>query len=347
MTMPLVSIIVPAFNAARWIDRTIDSACAQTHRAVEILVIDDGSTDDTAGIVTGRQRRDERIRLIHQLNGGVARARNRGIDEAQGAFVAPLDSDDLWSPVKIERQLAALNAAGPATALAYNWFRRIDADDRVLPVSPYPVVEGPVFHRHLDWNFISNGSTPLIRSEVARSVRYAPALHDAGNQGCEDYLLQLQIARRHDFVCVPAFLTGYRQAAGSMSAGVARMIRSHLQMYAILLPDVDAPARRIIARRCATLLIELARNGARNGNVAAGLRSTVAAIRHDPLAAGRAVVTELQHARTTYESAPVGAPFPEWEATARDGSWTTRRSPGWLDALERLDTGPADRTITA
>jgi glycosyltransferase involved in cell wall biosynthesis len=338
MTQKLVSVIIPAYNAAHSIVATLRSACAQTHRALQIIVVDDGSTDDTAEIVDKLARRDPRIRLERQPNGGVARARNRGIDAAEGAFIAPLDADDIWSPIKIERQLAALDAAGSRAALAYGWFRRIDTQDRVMPVSPHPILSGRVFHRHLEWNFISNGSTPLIRADVARAIRYDPALHDAGNQGCEDYLFQLRIAQTHEFVCVPAFVTGYRQGAGSMSAGVGRMIMSHLQMFAMLYPTADAVQRRLISRRSATLLTELARNRARSGAALASARAVAAAVHRDPVAAGQALLVELRNAtQRRVIAAPLGAEFLAWDPALADGDWATRRSPKLLAKLAALD----------
>ena len=107
-----------------------------------------------------------------------------GLLGGDGAGVVPvrvtLDADDLWHPDKTRLQLAALAAAGDRAALAYGWFRRVDEQGRVLPVSPYPTLSGRVLHRHIDWNFISNGSTPLIRRSALGDVRYDPGLNAVG-----------------------------------------------------------------------------------------------------------------------------------------------------------------------
>lgn len=337
MPRSLVSVVIPAFNAARTVDATLRSARGQTHRHLEILVVDDGSTDGTARLVEAHVAQDSRIRLIGQANGGVARARNRGIDEAAGEFVAPLDGDDLWHPEKIARQLQALEDAGPKAALAYNWYRRIDMRDDVLPISPYPVVTGSVLHRHIDWNFISNGSTPLIRADVARRVRYEPALHDAGNQGCEDYLFQLRIAARHQFACVPAFLTGYRRIPGAMSSSIERMIRSHLHMYAMLAGEVDAPARRLIRRRRAILMIELARTTLGKGGVGPAFATALRAAAENPAAAAGAVIDEVQKRVARSPHGSPARPFQSYAPDERDGTWQTSRSGRWLRHLAALD----------
>src|SRR5437764_13661053 len=100
--MARVSVIIPAYNAAKTVGRAVDSVLAQTFADFELIVIDDGSTDSTAEVV--QSRRDQRIRCITVANGGVASARNRGLDLASGDLVAFLDADDAWLPTKLERQ---------------------------------------------------------------------------------------------------------------------------------------------------------------------------------------------------------------------------------------------------
>lgn len=108
MTSPLVSVVVPTFNRAYCLARTLDSALAQTHARLEVLVVDDGSTDGTAALVRERYGDDPRVVYLHQANAGVSAARNHGLRAARGDFVALLDSDDVWQPWKIELQLRCL-----------------------------------------------------------------------------------------------------------------------------------------------------------------------------------------------------------------------------------------------
>ena len=249
----LVSVIVPAHDAARTLGDTLDSIRRQTHRALEIIVVDDGSRDRTAEVAAAHAAEDGRIRLIRQENGGVARARNAGIAASRAAFVAPVDADDLWHPDKIARQLAALRAAGPQTGYAYTWFRRIDADGRILHGTGHRI-EGAVFLRSILFNFVGNGSSLLIRRTAFDSVGgYDPGLRDAGLQGCEDYLLQMLIARHWRVACVPEYLTGYRALEGAMSGDALRMARSKCAAFDTVARRVpDAPAQILDAARALT-----------------------------------------------------------------------------------------------
>lgn len=334
-----VSIVIPAHNAARTIGQTIGSAAAQSLLDIEIIVVDDGSTDETAAIVAGMAAREPRLRLIRQANGGVARARNRGIGEARGRYIAPLDADDIWHPEKLVRQVATLDGAGPEVALAYNWFRRIDEHGDVLPGSPCPRIEGWVYHRHLIWNFISNGSTPLIRADLLRDTLYEPVLRDAGNEGCEDYLMQLRLVRNFAVACVPAFLTGYRQIAGAMSRNVARMLRSHLQVFRLIEADAPASGRRIICEEIARYHVELARNRLRRHDLLEAMREMLNGFGASPRQTAITAWRELGLARKRLEtaSATSGRPFSSYAAEECDGVWKTRRAEQLLAKLTNLD----------
>lgn len=246
---PVVTVVIPAYNAQATLAETLESALAQTCREIEVIVVDDGSTDQTSALVAAYAARDGRVRLSAQTNGGVARARNTGVAQARGAFVAPLDADDLWRPDKLERQLKALQAAGPKAGLAYAGSLLIDPDGNVTGAMPRAEFEGNVLHRHLAWNFIGNGSTPLVPTELLRRHRYEPALRDARCEGGEDYLLQLQLARSYGFACASGYLVGYRKVAGSMSSQGVAMNRSVSSVFAHLEPDLTGLARSIAKMR--------------------------------------------------------------------------------------------------
>lgn len=123
--MPKVSVVIPAFNALRYLPRTVDSALAQSFGDFEVLIVDDESTDGTADWV--RTIADRRVRLLEQKNQGAAAARNAGIRQARGEYIAFLDADDLWEPAKLERQVACLDAR-PEVGVVYTWVRVIDQD---------------------------------------------------------------------------------------------------------------------------------------------------------------------------------------------------------------------------
>ena len=125
----LVSIVIPTYNRGSKLRKTLESVLAQTHSDWEALVIDDGSTDDTPSLFTGEQ--DSRIRYIRRPNGGVAAARNTGLQASKGDFIAFLDSDDLWRPWKLELQVQALRQ-NPDVGLVWTDMEAIDAEGRVL-----------------------------------------------------------------------------------------------------------------------------------------------------------------------------------------------------------------------
>ena len=224
---PLVSVVVPAFNAAKTISDTLQSISQQTYAALEIVVVDDGSTDETADIARRYGATDQRVRVVAKPNGGVASARNAGIRCTKGAFVAFIDADDLWHPTKIAKQLRVLLAGGPDMALVYAPFRLIDADGRVL-ASPHKYgVNGWVIHRHFYSNLVGNGSALLVhRSVLEEFGGFDSWLLQQGAEGCEDLLLQLRIAARYRFGEVSEYLVGYRRLPDNMSSNTDQMIRS-------------------------------------------------------------------------------------------------------------------------
>lgn len=114
---PLVSVVIPAFNDARYIRQAIESVLAQTHRALDIVVVDDGSTDETLEIVNGF---GPAVRVFTQQNRGAAAARNRALREVRGEYVAFLDADDFWHPRKLEAQLRHLRGCGACVAVYCN-----------------------------------------------------------------------------------------------------------------------------------------------------------------------------------------------------------------------------------
>ena len=119
---PQVSVVIPTYNRAHILGRAIDSVLQQTHRDLELIIVDDGSSDGTAALVRGIE--DPRVRYVHQQNRGVSAARNRGIAEARAEWLAFLDSDDEWLPQKLERQFSALR--GVECAASYCGMLRFD-----------------------------------------------------------------------------------------------------------------------------------------------------------------------------------------------------------------------------
>ena len=224
---PLVSVILPVYNGECFVGQTIESALRQTYRNLELIVIDDGSTDHTHKIVKRMAEQDQRIRLIRQPNAGIAGARNRGLREARGEFVAPLDADDLWDPAKIERQVRRMRECGEETGLVYCWWVWIDEEGTVLDRSPSWQIEGKTHDLLLQINFTGNASVPLYRRRCLQEVGgYNQDFERRGARGCEDWDLALKVAACFRVAVVPELLVGYRRLPNSMSAHCEVMWRS-------------------------------------------------------------------------------------------------------------------------
>ena len=226
---PLVSVIIPAYNAEVFIERTIQSVLNQTYTNLEIIVIDDGSSDRTSQIVNTIAQQDSRLRLLQQPNSGVAAARNLGIAKSQGELIAPIDADDIWYPLNIEKQVAMMGKADSSVGLVYSWSVDIDEDDLLQGGFHMSHLQGNVYEALVYRNFIGNASAILIRRACLEKVGgYDPNLKKQNAQGCEDWDIYLRIAKFYQFRVVPEFLVGYRQLIGSMSTNYMAMAKSHL-----------------------------------------------------------------------------------------------------------------------
>ncbi len=223
----LISVVIPAYNAERWIDETLCSVRSQTHTNLEIVVVDDGSRDGTLAVAQRHAAADPRIRVIAQANGGVAAARNRGISETSGPFIAPVDADDLWAPTKLARQLRLMNEGGDRIGLVYCWFAIIDGESRVTHLDNRASAEGDVLRQLCLSNIVGNGSSALMRRRAVEAAGgYDSGLRAAHAQGCEDYKLYFKIAERYEYALVREYLTGYRDLPDNMSSDLWQMLRS-------------------------------------------------------------------------------------------------------------------------
>jgi glycosyltransferase involved in cell wall biosynthesis len=334
MPDPLVSVIVPAYNAASTVQETLRSVLAQTVAQIEVIVVDDGSTDDTATAVDDIAVHDPRVRLERQPQCGVATARNRAIQCASGEFIAPMDADDLWHPTKLERQLERFQGGESDLGLVYSWFRYMDTDGLVEGDGPRPTFEGAVLHQHLQWNFLGNGSIPLIRAKALFGLGYEPSLQRQGAEGCEDFLLQLQLSRHWRFGCAPGFFIGYRRSPRAMSANWVRMQKSFAAMYQILETELSGSARTLCRRKQVEYLVRLSRNRATAGRFGEATRMLSKAFNTDTAHGLRRLAAEYgglpQLARRKLRPEPTSSPstafldldpmdatraaYPEWAA---------------------------------
>jgi GT2 family glycosyltransferase len=169
----LVSIIVPTYNRARCIGRAIESALGQTYGEVSVIVVDDGSTDDTRALVRDTYGRDPRVRYVYQDNRGVSAARNHGLRLADGDFTALLDSDDQWKPFKLEVQLACLRAF-PDAGMVWSEMTAVGTGGEVIAERYLTQYYGA--YRHFGRSDLFDRSRPLAEIVPARALEVGDAL---------------------------------------------------------------------------------------------------------------------------------------------------------------------------
>jgi glycosyltransferase involved in cell wall biosynthesis len=239
--MPTVSVVIPAYNAARYLAAAVDSALQQTFRDVEVLVVDDGSTDDTPAVLSAYR---SRIHVVRQANAGVARARNAGTEAARGRYVAFLDADDLWQPEKIEKQMAALAAALDRRA-CYSAFTLVAADLTVLGVSRTARQASLVEDLLLRGNVVGTPSTVVCERDLVREVGGFDPAQSLG----ADWDLWLRLALRTEFAYVAEPLIRYRIHDANMSRDVVLLERDSVRLLEKALADPALPAHLRTARR--------------------------------------------------------------------------------------------------
>jgi glycosyltransferase involved in cell wall biosynthesis len=225
MPEALVSVIIPVRNGQHLIGRTLDSVFSQTYQPLEIIIVDDGSTDETRLIAEAAASRDSRIRFFSRSHCGLSATRNFAIAQARGGLIAPLDADDLWHPEKIALQATAMHSAPSGAGVVYCWSVDIDENDFIIPpIRDKCTAEGNVVaDLAARNNFLENGSVPLIRRSCVDAVGgYDQQLID----GSEDWKFYLALAGICDFVVVPKHLVGYRRSSTSISRKIEAMAHS-------------------------------------------------------------------------------------------------------------------------
>ncbi|MGE5362055.1 MAG: glycosyltransferase, partial [Bacteroidales bacterium] len=220
---PLVSVIIPCYNQAAYLAQAIESALAQQYRHVEVVVVDDGSDEDVAGVVA----RYAGVRYVRQRNRGVSAARNHGFSVSGGDYVVFLDSDDRLTSSALCDQLRELEANSDAVA-AVGLSMLIDADGGPLPFDQQPPVGYDAYCELLARNFVWMPAQVLYR----RQPFAASGGFDSSVNACADYDLYLRLARTCRLVCHRAVVAQYRVHRNSMSRNAARMLRAALVVLA-------------------------------------------------------------------------------------------------------------------
>lgn len=280
--MVRVTVVIPSYNAAAWLRETVATAQAQTHAPAEVIVVDDGSRDDSAAIANACAD----VRVIQQANQGVAAARNAGLRVATGDFVLFLDADDRLLPHAIATGLAAF-AAHPAAGFVYGTSRVIGPDGSVLPRPLRPLVTDASYRTFLEGDAMVPPSCALFRRAPVEEVGGFRQQHFP----TEDYDLCLRIARRHPIHSHNQLVTEYRRHGDNASSQPTRLIRSLFSTLDAQRPDVagDAALEAAIDRGRAHfagvfapgLPYEL-RGHLRRGRVGPALDTLALLLRYDP-----------------------------------------------------------------
>jgi glycosyltransferase involved in cell wall biosynthesis len=266
-----VSAVIPVYNGARYVRAAIDSALAQTLPDLEIVVVDDGSTDATPEILAGY---GPRIRVHRQPNGGVAAARNAGVRAARGEYVAFLDADDVWLPEKLARQLPAFDEDD--VALVYSGMTVVDADLRPLRVVEPPPPDA-VLHNTL---CVEPVNVPLTMTGVVRRAAFDElGGFDARLSTSADADFVCRLALRHRVARVAEPLALYRQHGSQMHLSVAAMERDMALVHAKFFADpAAAPYRALRRRAAASVYYTLALGYLRQRRLGSALRCAALAI---------------------------------------------------------------------
>lgn len=209
--MPRVSIIIPSYNSLKYLPETLQSVLEQDFSDFEVIVVNDGSTDGTEAWFNANIE-DPRLKLITQPNQGPSAARNTGIAVAQGEYIAFLDSDDLWHPSKLSKQIEVLDS-NPECALVYSWLANIDPQGNPTGKVRSYFNQGMVWPELVMHNFIGCGSNAMVRSRCFLEL----GLFDPATTGIEDWDMWLRIADRYPFRVIQEALVYYRQHPASLS----------------------------------------------------------------------------------------------------------------------------------
>lgn len=241
----LVSIVIPAYNSQEHIAKAVQSALKQTYQPVEVIVVDDGSSDGTEEVLRGF---GDKIRYIRKENGGPASARNAGIQAASGEYVAFLDGDDIWYPDKLRKQMPLFRED---TGLIYG---RLDPFDEsgVIEKKRRPLVRGEALKRLFAKNFISTSTVVVKKEHLERAGLFD---EDPELISVEDYDMWLRVAALTKIDFVDEALTKYRRHPSGISKnyyrsynGERKVLNKNLALVEQRYPEVRGEFKKRLAK---------------------------------------------------------------------------------------------------
>lgn len=329
--LPKVSVVIPLYQTERYIAETLQSVLAQTLADFEVIVVDDGSSD--RGPAIARAVGDARVRVVRQNNRGLAGARNTGIRNARGRYIALLDADDLWEADKLARHVAAMDA-DPAVGVSFSASRLVDDDGADIGMIQSPA--GRVFDAASIFcrNPIGNGSAPVLRREALSAIAYEDerlnrtCWFDESFRQSEDIECWTRIAATTPwtFHYIDAPLTRYRVNAGGLSANVAPQLATWQRFRAKV--AVYAPALNAAHgdRAEGYQLRYLARRAVRSGDAKTASEMIVRALKLAP----RMIVEEPVRTLSTVAAALIQRAMPKavFQTAERCAAGLVRAVPG-------------------
>jgi len=263
-----VSVVIPTYNRAYCIENAIQSVLAQTHKDVEVVVVDDGSTDGTGELIARRYGNDDRIRYFYRENGGVSAARNTGLQRATGDFIALLDSDDVWKPWKLELQLACLNRL-PDAGMVWTDMEAVDSEGRVfdshflrtmysayqwfpgdtlfsesyplpeisipLPASAGKLYAGNIFSQMIMGNLVHTSTVLLRRERFEKVGGFNQSLRYSG----EDYDFHLRTCREGPVAFAAVAAIAYRKGMPDQLTHTAFTIHIARNFLRTIAPHIE------------------------------------------------------------------------------------------------------------
>lgn len=238
--MPTVTVVIPSFNYGRYIAEAIESVLGQNHQALEVIVVDDGSTDDTAVVVRAF---GDQVRYIRQENAGVCAARNRGVAESTGDLIAFLDADDTWEPTKLEKQVAKF-MEDPEIGLVHCGMREFDSETGETIRLHLNGGEEGVAENLLLWQepvVVGPGGTIMVSRKAFEEVGGFDTRMKCG----EDWDFCYRVARKYKVGFVPEPLVNYRSHGAAAHLNVDNMERGMAMFYEKAFDTADESVLRL------------------------------------------------------------------------------------------------------
>lgn len=280
---PLVSIIIPAYNAELYIEKALNSILNQNYQHFEIIVINDGSTDSTESVIN--QFSDTRIRIISQPNGGMSSARNAGLRSVTGKFISFLDSDDYWLPEKLEKQVTLLQD-NPDLGFCSTQTRVETPDGEFVNDWLCPIINISTVHTIMSEpaSIAGSASSVLARKEVQQKAGF----FDESLTGLEDTDMWIRFAAISNYCCIPETLTVILKRPNSVSRSLSNMRNSGLEVLQKNKHLLDKKSQKQFwCSAYASMLCDYAKWEARSGLKMLAIKHLLEALIYAPKDKGR------------------------------------------------------------